>query len=89
MTPVLIDNGDPENLNTNLHIFSRGGEYYLAYVAEKGQKIQINLPGDRRYTADLIDTWNMKITPLEGEYTGSSEFTLPDQPYMALRIRKN
>jgi hypothetical protein len=89
MIPELIDNGDPENLNSNIHIFAREGEYYLAYVAEKGQKIQLNLPDNARFKAELIDTWNMTITPMEGNYSGHCEFAMPDKPYMALRIRKN
>ena len=29
-----------ENLNSNIYLFSKKGEYYLAYAAEKGQKLK-------------------------------------------------
>jgi len=88
MTPELIDNGDPKNLSSNIHIFSKTGEYYLAYVAEKGQTIEINLPEDANYNVDIIDTWNMQITPSEKKYAGECVIELPDKPYMAVRIIK-
>ena len=88
MTPELIDKGDPENLNTNIYYFSKKGEYYLAYAAEKGQTIALDLPGDANYSVDMIDTWNMQITPSEKKYTGKSDIELPAKPYMALRIIK-
>ena len=88
MVPELSDNGDPENLNTNIYIFLKKGEYYLAYVAETGQTIEINLPGNANYDVDIIDTWNMQITPSEKKYSGKCVFELPDKPYMALRIIK-
>jgi hypothetical protein len=88
MVPELADNGDTGNLNTNIYIFSKKGEYYLAYVAEKAQTIEINLPGDANYNVDIIDTWNMQITSSEKEYSGKCVFELPAKPYMAVRIIK-
>jgi hypothetical protein len=88
MIPELIDNGDPENLENNIHVFSKKGEYYLVYVAEGNHKVTIDLPGDGTYSMDMIDTWNMEITPFEKAYSGKGDFELPDRPYMALRIVK-
>jgi hypothetical protein len=88
MIPALVDNGNPSNLINNVHFFAREGEYYLAYVAEKGRKIQLTLPGDAAYKVEVIDTWNMQISPSEKIYTGEIEFEFPDKPYMALRITK-
>ena len=86
MVPILIDNGEPENLDNNIHVFAKAGEYYLAYVAEGGHSVEIDLPGDRTYRVELIDTWNMEISPFEREYSGGTVFELPDRPYLALRI---
>jgi hypothetical protein len=86
MVPELIDNGEPENLNNNIHVFSKEGEYYLVYCAEGGYKVTLNLPLEGTFKAEIIDTWNMQITPSEIEYAGESIVTLPDNPYMALRI---
>jgi len=67
---------------------SKKGAYYLAYAADKGQTIEINLAGDAYYHVDIIDTWNMQITPSERKYAGKCVFELPAKPYMALRIIK-
>lgn len=61
MTPEMIDNGNPKNMNNDIYILSKQGEYYLAYVADEEQTIEINLAGDSNYKMDIIDTWNMKI----------------------------
>ena len=50
----------PENLNNNIYLFSKPGEYYLAYVANPEETIQIELPGNQEYKLEIIDTWNMK-----------------------------
>ena len=88
MVPELIDNGEPENLNNNIHIFSKEGAYYLVYCAEGGHNLALNLPADGTFKAETIDTWNMQITPSEMEYTVEGILALPDKPYMALRIVK-
>lgn len=64
-------------------------EFYLAYFndAQPGSTI-INLPEDSLYTVDIIDTWNMTITPIEKKFSGYSLIELPSKPYIALRIVK-
>ncbi len=86
MTPEFMDSGDPKNLNSNIYILSKKGEYYLVYVAEADQTIEIDLSEDSDYQVDIIDTWNMKITALEKRYSGKSIIELPELPYIALRI---
>ena len=88
MQPVLIDNGNPENLNNNIYIFSKPGVIYLAYVADANQKVEINLPDDSNYQLDIIDTWNMKI--MEQKSIEPGDFSFETQiPYCALRITRN
>lgn len=86
MAPELISQGDEKNLNHNIYIFSKKGEYYLVYTAEGAQKIEINLEGNSQYTMDLIDTWDMTITRSEKLYSGKSTVELPPKPYYALRF---
>jgi len=88
MKPVLKDNGDPANLNNNIHIFSKPGEYYLVYVAAPDQTIEVNLPGDTGFNLDIIDTWNMKIDSQPSAGPGLFEYTTVS-PYTALRFRRN
>lgn len=86
MAPELISQGDEKNINTNIYIFSKKGEYYLVYTAKGAQKLNINLEGNSNYTLDLIDTWNMDITRSEKLYSGKSTIELPSEPYHALRF---
>ena len=53
-----------------------------------------------KFTADILDTWNMTVTPVPGEFTlkkkdsytfadkDGRSILLPDKPYQAIRIRK-
>ncbi|WP_123041127.1 DUF5605 domain-containing protein [Cohnella candidum] len=65
------------------------GEYYLVYFGESrpGYRI-LNLPEGVTFTVDLIDTWEMKVTKLPGEYAGTCRVDLPGKAYQALRIQK-
>lgn len=48
---------------------------------------ELRLPEDCRYLVDLIDTWDMTVTPL-GEMSGVNTVKMPGKQYMAIRIRK-
>jgi len=85
MTPEIFDNGDPKNLNNNIYIFSKKGEFYLAYVAEENQKIEINLPGIKEYKLNVIDTWNMKTLEQRTIEPGLFQY-ITVSPYTALKI---
>jgi hypothetical protein len=80
------------------------GEYYLVYFGkEKPTAWAVDLPGksDRplALTAEVLDTWNMTVTPVPGTFTlkqnGSYRLTadppasikLPGTPYTAVRLR--
>ncbi len=88
MNPILFDNGDPENLNNNIYLFSKPGEYYLAYVANPDETMQIDLPGDQDYKLEIIDTWNMKITEQSLIKPGHFEYKTIF-PFCALKITQN
>lgn len=84
----------------------RAGEFYLTYFGETAPAAWPFIlykdgpnAGDR-YAAEIIDTWNMTITPVPGTFVASrrDEYTwedaekktiaLPGRPYLALRIRR-
>jgi hypothetical protein len=48
----------------------------------------IILPETVTYVIDVIDTWEMTITRLDGTFSGKCRVNLPAKPYIALRIRK-
>jgi hypothetical protein len=81
--PVL----DPVHVHWDIH---QGGDddYRLIYFGIHRPAVKdIQLPDTRSYTVDVIDTWEMTITRLEGTFSGPSRVELPGIPYIALRIQ--
>jgi len=67
----------------------KGNDYYLIYFGVHQPKVAtLPLPSAGQYKVEVIDTWNMAITPVEGTFTGKKPIPLPGKPYMALRIQK-
>ncbi|KDN55846.1 hypothetical protein FEM21_10370 [Flavobacterium seoulense] len=86
----------------------KGGEYYLIYFGkDKPKKWDFVLPKNglakgAKFKADIIDTWNMTITPLAKTFEvipmpnnkykfidkNNSSIKLPSKQYLALRIYK-
>lgn len=64
-------------------------EYYLGYLNDaQPRSIVIDLPKNASYHVDIIDTWNMTITPVQKKFSGRSIIELPSKPYIAIRITK-
>jgi hypothetical protein len=79
-------NGDKHswNLKTAINI---NNNFFLHYFDDdQPVEREITLPDDKRYKGDIIDTWNMTITPLQGIYSGINSIPLPGKPYIALRF---
>lgn len=75
--------------NTHMHGAGKLGEYYLMYFGwRQPGEVTFRLPNDQRYHADVIDTWDMTITPLEGAFDHEFTIKLPTKPYMAIRLRR-
>jgi hypothetical protein len=86
----------------------KAGDYYLIYFGKEPiKKWDVVLPkremaAGAQFKADIIDTWNMTITPLNKVFEmipmpgnryqfidkNKSSIKLPAKPYMALRIYK-
>ena len=65
------------------------GEYYLYYFDINGPaEYELKLPPGGSYRAEIIDPWNMTITPVAGTFQDKTKIALPGKPYMALRLRK-
>jgi hypothetical protein len=61
--------------------------YYVAYFGAAQPRFHnVKLAYGQNYHVDLVDTWNMTVTRLEGIYGGTFRIELPGQPYMALRM---
>jgi len=79
---------EPLSIDWDIPSLGIEGEYYLFYYG-------FTQPRFRRfvwdpavtYEVDLIDTWNMTIETLPGEFRGRFTIDLPGRPYQALRFR--
>ncbi|WP_258234891.1 DUF5605 domain-containing protein, partial [Paenibacillus agaridevorans] len=64
------------------------GIHALLYLGKyRLSSYKLPLPQDRKYRIELIDIWEMTITPLDGTFTGQSDLALPARPYTALRAQ--
>ncbi len=90
----------------NYHIAGKENEYYLKYWGRNTPaEWAVVLPGRdeaalQTYRADIIDTWNMTITPVDGVFRMQRKdqydvhdparpvIKLPAKPWIALRLRK-
>ena len=90
----------------NYHLGGKENAYYLRYFgADRPVAWDVILPGkgaaaQGSYRADVIDTWNMTVTPAEGTFTMSRKddydvqdanrptITLPGKPWIAVRLTR-
>jgi hypothetical protein len=81
---------EPGNLGKYLHtVVGKGDEYFIVYNGISQPAYQLLcLPPGGRYKIELIDTWEMSITPVAGTFSGECQVNLPVKPYLALRIKK-
>lgn len=85
MTPLLIDNEKPEDINSNIYLFSKESKYILAYTAKTRQTFAFNLAGDNDFNLEVFDTWNMKT--IEQKTISPGEFKyVTEIPYTAIRL---
>ena len=85
-----MDGMDPIKNETWLwdgRVAGKEGEYYLFYF-EPHQPSVWTLPTGGPWVVDVIDTWNMTITPMEGQQPGEASIQLPGKTFQALRVRK-
>jgi len=83
--PAINPHGGSWDLNQSA---GRDDAYRLIYFGiNRPAYKDITLPEDAGYTVEVIDTWAMTITRLEGTFSGQCRVDLPGKPYIALRIR--
>ncbi len=63
--------------------------YFLAYGG-RGQpaEARLNLPEGASYRAEIIDAWEMTITPVAETLSGKCRIRLPGKPYTAVRLKQ-
>jgi len=60
--------------------------YYLDF--HQPERVNIVFSPNTTYTAELIDPWNMTITPIPGTFSGRANIKLAVKPYQALRLKR-
>lgn len=62
------------------------GRYLLHYFGRhQPASITFQLP-EGEFEADVLDTWEMTVTPIPGVHRGSLRAYLPGKPYLAVRV---
>lgn len=89
----LIETHAPEGLTPLSSPYYPGaakpGEYYLYFLDYHQPALaDFELPATARFQAELIDPWNMTLTPLDGTHQGKFRLKLPGKPYLAVQFRK-
>ncbi len=84
---------DPINIGwNNYNCAGIKNEYYIYYFGRSQPAVRhVKLPNKYKYKIDIIDTWNMTITPgklTKGSIKGYQKIKLPTKPYTAIRIRR-
>ncbi|HTM80594.1 DUF5060 domain-containing protein [Asticcacaulis sp.] len=97
---------DPVDKWWDRHIGGQAGSYYLRYFGDQSPaEWPLDLPkqalaGGEQFRVDLIDTWNMTVTPVEGVFTMQKKdgydfhdparpsIALPGKLWMAVRITR-
>jgi hypothetical protein len=63
------------------------GERYIVYFGfSQPGRFTLKLSEQKEFRVQIIDTWEMTISPLEGTFAGKFEIELPGKPYIAVRI---
>lgn len=64
-------------------------EYYLTYFGtHQPAELTFDLPAGERYHAEVIDTWEMSVTPVGDTVVAGEPVRLPGKPYQALVLRR-
>jgi hypothetical protein len=65
------------------------GTLEILYYMDFHQPLFYEFPlPEGKFTAELINPWAMKITKLDGTFTGRSKIRLAGKPYQAVRFRR-
>jgi hypothetical protein len=97
---------DPIDRTWDQHLGGQAGSYYLRYFGEASPtQWALALPkdelkGGERFQVDVLDTWNMTVTPVEGAFVMQKKdayflhdpdrptVALPGRPWMAVRVTR-
>lgn len=80
---------DPINWQWDQWGAGKGNEVFVLFYGTRTPAIQYyNLPDGHTYRAEIIDTWEMTITPVPGTFKGRATINLPGKEDIAVRLLK-
>ncbi len=78
-----------DNLSTYYPGAGQRGRYYLFYFdVNQPAEYEFDLAPGVRYRADLIDPWQMSLSPVAGTFEGKFKMKLPGRPFLAVRFER-
>jgi hypothetical protein len=107
-----VEGIEPIDKWQNPEYSGQSGQYYLVYLGKEQptswafklpkppQGKGVPIEDEMKFTAEVLDTWNMTVTPVAGVFTlrkqtdyfwadkDGRSITLPGKPYMAIRIKR-
>ncbi len=76
------------SLGKHTPTLASGEDYFVFYLGfQRAAWKDIHLPENKSYRAEVIDTWEMTVTELEGVFSGECVVHLPAREYIAVRFR--
>ncbi len=65
------------------------GKYVLHYLdIHQPREYPLPLPAEGRWSVDILDPWEMTVSPVPGTHTGRVNLNLPGKPYQAIRVKR-
>ncbi|NLD44049.1 MAG: DUF5060 domain-containing protein [Chloroflexi bacterium] len=84
----VLEEGPVEGLEPQgRRVAGQAGRYYLHYTGvHQPAEWSFELPEGQHYRAELLDPWEMTVTPLADDLSGEFTVRLPGKPYQAVRL---
>jgi len=90
----LIEQGPPRGFEPvdwggDVEGAAKGDEYALIYFGnDQPGSHTLRVPAGNRYHVEIIDTWEMTTSQVEGTFSGEFTVSLPTKPGLAVRLMK-
>jgi hypothetical protein len=84
----IMDASPPQGFEPLDGVCARKGDLYYLYYHGRSQASSrtFTVPSTRDYRVDILDTWEMTVTPVSGTYKGTFTIPVPNRQYLAVRI---
>ena len=78
-----------DNISTYYLGAGQAGRYYLFYFdINQPAEYEFDLGPGVQYRANVVDPWEMTVTPVAGTFAGKFKMKLPGRPFLAVRFER-